>query len=154
MLQSGTGGTIVTISSVLARLGTSQLSDYTAAKAGLLAMHSSLRAELAQMKDPGAKAIRTILVTPGQLGTDMFKGVETPSSFFGPIVEPLALVKKIVDMALGGYSGEISLPAYTRFTKWYAILPASLQSAVRWMSGVDRAMLGFTGQRNIVRNTE
>ena len=147
MLQSEIGGTIVTVSSVLAHLGVAQLSDYTAAKSGLIAMHASLRAELAQLKEPGAKAVRTILVTPGQLGTGMFDGVETPSSFFGPVVEPLDLVKKIVDMVLGGYSGELSVPAYARYIKWYGVLPASLQSVVRWMSGVDKAMLGFKGGR-------
>ncbi|KAF2238243.1 putative short-chain dehydrogenase/reductase family protein [Viridothelium virens] len=143
MVQSLTGGTIVTISSVLAHLGAARLSDYTAAKSGLIAMHASLRAELNEMTDVGAKNVRTILVTPGQLGTDMFEGVETPSSFFGPIVEPLDLVKKIVDMVQAGYSGELSIPAYARYIKWYGVLPASLQRVVRWMSGVDKAMAGF-----------
>ncbi|KAL9075414.1 MAG: hypothetical protein Q9157_004039 [Trypethelium eluteriae] len=141
--ESLTGGTIVTISSVLAHLGAARLSDYTAAKSGLIAMHASLRAELNEMTDVGAKNVRTILVTPGQLGTDMFEGVETPSSFFGPIVEPLDLVKKIVDMVQAGYSGELSIPAYARYIKWYGVLPASLQRVVRWMSGVDKAMAGF-----------
>ncbi|KAL9090921.1 MAG: hypothetical protein Q9165_005129 [Trypethelium subeluteriae] len=143
MIQSLSGGTIVTVSSVLAHLGSARLSDYTAAKSGLIAMHASLRAELNEMTEPGAKNVRTILVTPGQLGTDMFEGVETPSSFFGPVVEPLHLVKKIVDMVQAGYSGELSIPAYARYIKWYGVLPASLQRIVRWMSGVDRAMAGF-----------
>ncbi len=47
MLATETGGTIVTISSVLGKLGASHLADYTAAKAGLIAMHNSLPPELA-----------------------------------------------------------------------------------------------------------
>ncbi|KAI9676598.1 MAG: hypothetical protein M1822_008312 [Bathelium mastoideum] len=147
MLQSETGGVIVTIASVLAYLGASRLSDYTAAKSGLIAMHASLRAELDASKDSGADKIRTILVTPGQLGTDMFQGLKTPSSFFGPVVEPIHLVKKIIDKVQKGTSGEISEPAYARYIKWYAVLPAGLQRAVRWMSGIDRAMDGFEEHR-------
>ena len=151
MLQSEAGGTIVTIASVLAHLGAARLSDYTAAKAGLIAMHASLRAELDAMQDPGARNIRTILVTPGQLGTSMFEGVETPSSFFGPVVEPIDLVKKTVDMVQTGASGEISVPAYARYMKWYAVLPASLQKAVRWISGIDSAMDGFKKGRKAIQ---
>ncbi|KAI9711304.1 MAG: hypothetical protein M1820_002291 [Bogoriella megaspora] len=143
MLRSKTGGTIVTIASVLGYLGAARLSDYTASKAGLLAMHASLRAELEQMNDDSARNIRTILVTPGQLGTDMFKGVESPSSFVGPVVQPLDLVKKLIDMIHHGKSGELSMPAYARWIKWYYVFPAGLQRVFRWASGVDRAMDGF-----------
>ena len=154
MLQSQTGGTIVTISSVLAHLGAARLSDYTAAKSGLIAMHASLRAELDDLSASATNPIRTVLVTPGQLGTNMFEGVETPSSFFGPIVEPLNLVKKIVDMVQTGRSGEISVPAYARYIKWYGVLPASLQRGIRWLSGVDRAMLDFKGSQKSNHNME
>lgn len=141
MLKSETGGTIVTISSVLGKLGASHLSDYTAAKAGLIAMHASLRAELASSTAPqGAEDVRTILVTPGQLSTTLFAGVETPSSFFGPVVEPVELAKEIVRMIDAGESGEISMPLYARWIEWMNVLPVSLQRLARRISGVDKAM--------------
>jgi NAD(P)-dependent dehydrogenase (short-subunit alcohol dehydrogenase family) len=144
MLTSESGGTIVTISSVLAKLGASHLSDYTATKAGLIAMHASLRAELASPLAPdGAEGIRTILVTPGQLSTSLFAGVETPSTFFGPVVEPVELAREIVRMIDAGQSGEISMPFYARWIEWIHVLPVSFQKLVRWISGVDRAMEGF-----------
>ncbi|KAJ9620158.1 hypothetical protein H2203_007923 [Taxawa tesnikishii (nom. ined.)] len=79
MLAREDGGTIVTVSSVLGHLGASHLSDYTAAKAGLIAMHASLRAELNAIRvgsdaPAGAKNIRTVLVKPGQLSTPLFQG--------------------------------------------------------------------------------
>lgn len=139
--QQGRGGTIVTVSSVLGKLGASHLSDYTAAKAGLIAMHASLRAELASRNaPPGAQNIRTILVTPGQLNTSLFAKVVPPSPFFGPVVEPVELARDIVRMVDAGESGEISLPLYARWIDWMQILPAGMQRLARWVSGVDRAM--------------
>jgi NAD(P)-dependent dehydrogenase (short-subunit alcohol dehydrogenase family) len=141
MLASASGGTIVTVSSVLGKLGASHLSDYTAAKAGLIAMHASLRAELALPSAlEGASGIRTILVTPGQLSTVMFAGVVTPSGFLAPVVEPVDLAKAIVRKIDDGESGEISLPLYAQHMDWLNVLPASLQMIVRYLSGVDSAM--------------
>ena len=149
MLASETGGTIVTVSSVLGKLGASHLSDYTAAKAGLIAMHASLRAELSSPTAPeGAENIRTILVTPGQLSTSLFEGVETPSSFLGPVVEPVELAREMVRMIDAGESGEISMPLYARCINWLHVLPAGFQKVVRGISGVDRAMEGFRATKD------
>ncbi|KAK5134580.1 hypothetical protein LTR08_006366 [Meristemomyces frigidus] len=144
MLASESGGTIVTVASVLGKLGASHLSDYSASKAALIAMHASLRAELASPNAPvGADNLRTILVTPGQLSTPLFAGLETPSTFLGPVVEPVELAREIVRMIDLGESGEISMPLYARWVDWLAVLPAALQKLVRGVSGMDRAMENF-----------
>ena len=141
MLNSETGGTIVTISSVLGKLGASHLSDYTAAKAGLIAMHASLQAELSSTSAPlGAENIRMILVTPGQLSTPMFMGVDTPSGFLAPVVEPVELAREIVRMIDAGESGHISMPLYARWVQWMHVLPFGIQAVLRRMSGVDSAL--------------
>ena len=149
ILDRAEGGTIVTVSSVLGHLGASHLSDYTAAKAGLMAMHTSLRAELFSLatSTPGAKQIRTILVKPGQLSTPLFAGVKTPNSFLGPVVETVLLARKIVEMIDKGRSGVIAEPLYARQIEWLGVLPYGLQSVARWMSGVDKAMSGFAASR-------
>jgi NAD(P)-dependent dehydrogenase (short-subunit alcohol dehydrogenase family) len=141
MLASETGGTIVTIASVLGKLGAGNLSDYSAAKAGQIAMHTSLRAELLSPTAPaGAERIRTILVTPGQLATRLFSALETPSNFFGPVVEPVDLASAIVKMIDAGESGEISMPLYARWIEWNFVLPAGVQRVLRIVSGIDAAM--------------
>lgn len=148
MLQRPNGGHIVTVASVLGKLGTAQLSDYTAAKAGLIAMHASLRAELACSPDlayagPGRSSIRTTLVTPGQLSTQLFAGVQTPSNFFGPVVSPVELAKAVVQAIEQGESGEISLPLYAKWIGILGVLPFSLQKLARGLSGADQAMASF-----------
>lgn len=141
MLVSETGGTIVTVASVLGKLGAGNLSDYSAAKAGLIAMHTSLRSELSSATAPvGAENIRTILVTPGQLSTQLFAALDTPSNFFGPVVETVELAREIVRMVDAGESGEISMPFYARWIEWNSILPSGMQRILRTVSGIDQAM--------------
>lgn len=154
MLGRPEGGTIVTVSSVLGHLGASHLSDYTAAKAGLIAMHASLNAELAFLKSGvqpprGADNIRTILVKPGQLSTPLFRGVKTPSNFFGRVVEPAELAADIVKMVCNGESGVIAAPLYARWIELLGVLPYGLQRIARAMSGVDRAMAGFGNTKEV-----
>jgi len=140
---------------VLGRLGAANLTDYAAAKAGLIALHASLREELALAQrsgsgsdggSAGSQNIRMVLVTPGQLGTGLFAGVESPSSFLGPVVEAVEVARAIVAVVDEGMSGEVSLPLYAGWVWVLDGLPGSLRRVVRWASGVDRAMGGFVGR--------
>ena len=135
------GGTIVTVSSVLAKLGAAQLSVYSATKAALLAYHASLTAELAT----DYPQIKTILVMPGQLSTDLFSGIkQTPMQrFFGPVVEVTDLAVKMVKMISDGQGGSIVEPAYARWISAMDLLPAGVQKMVRKLAGVDTAMATF-----------
>ncbi|KAF2403802.1 NAD(P)-binding protein [Trichodelitschia bisporula] len=138
MLTQG-HGTVVTVASVLGYLGCANLSSYTSAKAGLLALHASLRAELAYSTHPNARNIKTILVAPGQLDTGLFAGLTTPSAFLAPVVPPVELAREIVDLVDAGRSGDICRPVYTRFVPLVPALPAGVQRVVRAWSGVDAA---------------
>jgi len=143
MIRSGLGGTIVTISSVLGEVGAAQLTDYAAAKAGLIALHKSLTAEL-RADHP---EIRTVLVTPGQLTTPLFYGVQTPSSFLAPVVEPVEVAKEIINAIDNGKAGHIAMPLYARWIAWYNVLPIGMQRIARRLAGVDTAMRTFVGRK-------
>ncbi|CAI6324858.1 unnamed protein product [Periconia digitata] len=133
-------GTIVTVASVLGHLGAANLASYTASKAALIALHQSLRAELAQ--NPDAEEIKTILVTPGQMGTEMFAGLKTPSNFLAPVVTPAELAKDILRVIERGESGEIAVPLYAKYAPVMNVLPVGVQAIVRRLSGVDKAIAG------------
>ncbi|KAL6707759.1 hypothetical protein ACN47E_003880 [Coniothyrium glycines] len=136
MLKEGRG-TIVTVSSVLGHLGSANLSAYTASKAALLALHHSLRAELAQ--DPKARDIKTILVTPGLMSTKMFAGIKTPN-FLGPVVTPAEIAKEIIRLIERGESGDIALPLYSRWIHFLGVMPTGVQTLIRRFSGLDTAV--------------
>jgi NAD(P)-dependent dehydrogenase (short-subunit alcohol dehydrogenase family) len=145
MVREGKG-TIVTLSSVLGQLGAAHLSDYTAAKAGLTAMHKSIAAELAPYPD-----IKTVLVSPGQLSTPLFNGVKTPSSFFGPVLEPVDVAKEVIAAIDAGSSAVLAMPLYARWIDWMNVLPVGVQAIARKLSGVDRAMKDFVGRSKEVK---
>ncbi|KAH6608081.1 hypothetical protein Trco_004394 [Trichoderma cornu-damae] len=143
MIRGGRGGTVVNVSSVIGHLGAAQLTDYAAAKAGLTALHKSLAAELRESHPD----IRTVLVTPGQLSTPLFYGVQTPNSFLAPVVEPVDVAKEIVAAIDGGKGATAAMPLYARWVDWYNVLPAGAQLIARRLAGVDRGMKTFIGRK-------
>lgn len=142
MIRTGNGGTIVTVSSVIGQLGAAQLTDYAASKAGLTALHKSLAAELARTHPE----IKTVLVAPGQLTTPLFYGVQTPSAFFAPVVEPVDIAKEVISAIDNGKGGFIAMPLYARWVDWYNVLPAGVQRFVRYLTGIDTAMKQYIGR--------
>lgn len=142
MIRAGRG-TIVTMSSALGLIGAAHLTDYSASKAGVTAMHKSLAAELRATPE-----IKTILVTPGQLSTPLFNGVRTPSSFFAPILEPVDVAKEVIAAIDAGSSTTLAMPLYARWVDWMNVVPVGVETVLRKMSGVDRAMKGFVGRKS------
>ncbi|EEU44183.1 uncharacterized protein NECHADRAFT_30441 [Fusarium vanettenii 77-13-4] len=142
IIRGGNGGTIVNISSVIGTVGAAQLTDYAAAKAGITAMHRSLTAELRESHPE----IRTVLVTPGQLSTPLFYGVQTPNSFIAPVVEPVDVTKEIVAAIDNGRGATVGMPFYARWIDWFNVLPVGVQVIARWVAGVDSGMKTFVGR--------
>ncbi|EPS40617.1 hypothetical protein H072_5505 [Dactylellina haptotyla CBS 200.50] len=134
-------GTIVTISSALSHIGPKQCADYSASKAAVRLLHEALTAEVAQYKD-----IKTLLVCPGQISTPLFDGVETPSNFFAPILEPVDVAKEIMVAIDSGIAGTLEFPLYARWIVVMQALPVSIQRFLRWISGCDEAMKTFRGR--------
>lgn len=143
MIRGENGGTIVTISSVIGKIGAAHLTDYAAAKAGLIGLHKSLTAELRESHPE----IRTILATPGQLSTPLFYGVQTPNTFLAPVVEPVDVAREIISCIDNGLAESISMPLYARLMDWYNVLPLGLQRVARRLAGVDNAMKTFVGRK-------
>ncbi|POS82195.1 NAD(P)-binding protein [Erysiphe pulchra] len=137
MIRSGSG-TIVTISSVLSSLGAASLTDYAASKAGITALHKSLTAELKSTPN-----IKTVLVSPGQIGSSLFSSVKTPSNFFGPILESVDVAKEVIATIDSGSSAHLSMPLYARWIDWMNVLPVGVQAVLRRLSGIDNAMSTF-----------
>ncbi|CEI65259.1 hypothetical protein FVEN_g6309 [Fusarium venenatum] len=143
IIRGGNCGTIVNVSSVIGTVGAAQLTDYAAAKAGLTALHRSLTAELRESHPE----IRTVLVTPGQVSTPLFYGVQTPNSFIAPVVEPVDVTKEIVAAIDSGKGATVAMPLYARWVDWLNVLPVGVQTIARWVAGVDRGMKTFVGRQ-------
>ncbi|GFF29589.1 uncharacterized oxidoreductase C16H5.14c [Aspergillus udagawae] len=146
MLSAQNGGTIVNISSVLGQLSAASLSDYSASKAGLSALHRTLEAELRVSRND--QIVKMLLVETGQISTPLFKSFKTPNKFFAPVLEPVHVAQKIITAIDEGQGGLIRLPAFAVFIDWYAVLPASIQRIARYLSGIDHAALQGSSEAN------
>jgi short-subunit dehydrogenase len=138
MIAAESGGTIVNVSSVLGQLTPARLSDYSASKAGLSALHKTLEAEL--RKSGHDDKVKMLLVETGQMATPLFGALETPNKFFAPVLEPVQVARDIVSAIDMGKSGVIRFPAFATMVNWYAVMPASVQRLARYLSGIDGAM--------------
>ncbi|KAG0351598.1 hypothetical protein BC939DRAFT_480443 [Gamsiella multidivaricata] len=160
-------GHVVTISSAMGimsapRIGNDQLrlstiakapTDYAASKAAVKAFHETLETEIKYLyKAPGVK---TTLVCCGRIATGMFQGVQERLPFFTPILEPLEVVRKIVaSIEQRRGRNQIMLPFYVNFVPLVSILPGWFQDLARTISGADRAMETFVGNKNDVKKKD
>ncbi|EEQ39193.1 putative uncharacterized oxidoreductase [Clavispora lusitaniae] len=135
-------GYIVTIGSVLAYMSPARLSAYGASKAGLVALHESLTYELGP-PSVNSRGIKTLLVCPGQMKTDLFRGVRTPWSLVAPELEPAAVAQNVVHCLELGERGEIQMPFYGKFLPVYRAIPWPVAELARHLSGIDRSMRTF-----------
>lgn len=129
-------GYIVTISSVLGYIGPGGLTAYSASKGGLNTFHDSLAHEL-----DSNSGVRTLLVTIGQMETEMFKRVETPSKFLAPVLQTTEVALTVFQAIENGTCGEVSLPLYTGLIHWTKIFPQSLVNWIRKTYGMDSSAL-------------
>ena len=139
MIKEGKG-TIVTISSTLAMLPAARTGLYAPTKAAATALHHALTAELKEYR-----GIKTLLVTPGQMSTPLFEGVETPSRVFAPVLEPVEVAREVIRAIDEGRGGELAMPLYARWIGVMGALPVGVQRGLRWWSGADGAMRGLKG---------
>lgn len=111
----------------------------------MTALHKSLAAELKESHPE----IRMVLVTPGQLSTPLFYGVQTPNAFLAPVVEPVDVAKEVIKAIDEGQNAAIGMPLYARWIDWYNVLPTGFQALLRKAAGVDKGMKRFVGRNGV-----
>ncbi|KAI8395320.1 short chain dehydrogenase [Nakaseomyces glabratus] len=128
---------IVTISSVLGILAPSKVASYAASKAAITALHNSMTNDFLVR---GIGNIRTLLVLPGQIDTQMFDGFPPPRKFWAPIVCPAALAEAIIDHCENGLRGTLRTPLYSYFPEFLMGIPYLLQRFARNFSKMDNCL--------------
>ena len=125
---------IINIASILGILTPAKVAAYAASKAALIAFHQSYSFEL---QNEGVRNIRTLLVTPGQLNTEMFAGFKPPRQFFAPVIDIDTLAARIVSCCESGQRGQLNEPFYCSFAHLLMCIPYSLQRTVRSFTCID-----------------
>ncbi|KAH7163027.1 hypothetical protein B0J13DRAFT_27060 [Dactylonectria estremocensis] len=134
-------GMIVTVSSYAAWLTIPNMVDYGASKAGALAFHEGITAELSTRYN--APKVRTVVVHPGHTRTALFKGYDQKTGFLMPQLEPESVADAVVQQVLSGRSGQVVIPgtgttltALRAMPDWYSIgLRARAEGAMAQFRG-------------------
>lgn len=135
-------GYVVTVASVLGYAAPARLSAYSVTKAGLIALHESLTYELGPPSNPRT-GVHTLLVCPGQIGSQMFRSVRTPSTMIAPVLDPKFVAGRIVKNLERGKIGQIKIPLYVILMPLMRVLPWQVVEALRMYSGMDVATEGL-----------
>ncbi|XP_003228533.2 epidermal retinol dehydrogenase 2 [Anolis carolinensis] len=115
-------GHLVSIASVSSLVASNKLTDYTASKAAAFGFLESLAFE---MRAAGKKGIKTTIVCPYYVDTELVTGVQTTRPFLFPILDVGYVGKKIVDGILKEKL-YVVLPPYARFILLKIFLPAKV----------------------------
>ncbi|KAH7105486.1 retinal short-chain dehydrogenase/reductase [Auriculariales sp. MPI-PUGE-AT-0066] len=138
-------GHIITVASVLGLLGAAQNMDYCASKAALISLHESLRYELDNRYH--ARKVRTTLVCPGHISTQMFSTIKWPQSFWHrflfPTLAPHTVAKAVIAAIDEQESRSINLPFYVNLAWFSSLLPSWARDFAQYIAGADWAMRDF-----------
>ncbi|KAK7402676.1 hypothetical protein QQX98_011585 [Neonectria punicea] len=138
-------GMIVTVSSFASWLTIPNMVDYGASKAGALAFHEGLTAELTTRYK--ASKVRTVVVHLGHTRTALFEGYDQKTGFLMPQLEPESVADAVVKQVLTGRSGQVVIPGTGTILTALRALPDWYSVSLR--AKAEAAMTNFRGRQVI-----
>jgi all-trans-retinol dehydrogenase (NAD+) len=139
MIDRGAGH-VVTIASAGGLIGTPRLSAYSASKAAAVSFDEALRLE---MKASGLN-IRTTVVCPYFVDSELFAGVQTRFSLVLPILSPDRVVEGCL-RAIYRKKPRLVMPRFVYVTYLCRLLPVSWFDGLSRFFGITRAMDSYRG---------
>ena len=139
-MEKRNAGQIVTMSSVAGLAGGNKLVDYCSSKFATFGFAESLRHELAAK---GLK-IKTTLICPYFVKTEMFEGVKTRFNFILPVLTPDFVARKTVT-AIAKQTPYLRLPRFVMVMGLLRLLPTWAFDIVVNLFGMNQCMDEFVG---------
>ena len=133
-------GHLVTVASAAGLVGTAKLTDYCSSKFAAVGFDESLRLELKQLNS----RVVTTVVCPFYTDTGMFDGVKTRFSWLLPILQPAAVVRRIVT-AIQRDRRTLVMPWFVYTALPSRLLPVTCFDALMAFFGVSHSMDEFRG---------
>lgn len=131
-------GHIVTLASAAGLMGVNRLVDYCASKHAAVGFTDALRNELRQK----GSAVRTTVVCPYFVDTQMFQGAKTRYAFLLPFLRQRDVVDRIVG-AIEADRPQLMMPRLVRLQSAARLLPWSWFDWIMTTLGVHQAMDEF-----------
>jgi all-trans-retinol dehydrogenase (NAD+) len=135
-------GHIVTMASAAGLLGVDRQTDYSASKHAAIGFAESLRAELKRARHTG---IKTTIVEPFYVDTDMVKGVKSRFPRLLPILKQEEVATRVIRAVLQDEQ-EIKIPSTLKLVPVLRVLPVALFDRLAGFLGVHESMEDFVGR--------
>ncbi len=132
-------GHIVNIASAAGLIGVPGLTDYCAAKFGVVGFSDALRLE---MKKFGHHGVKVSCICPSFIATGMFAGAKPP--LFSPWLDPDRVAGKIVQTIINERA-YLKMPFIVKLIPFFRGLPTPLFDRLGKMMGLDGVMDNFRG---------
>jgi all-trans-retinol dehydrogenase (NAD+) len=131
-------GHIVTVASAAGLMGVNRLVDYCASKHAAVGFNDALRNELRQR----GSAVRTTVVCPYFIDTQLFTGAKTRYAFLLPLLRQDRVVARMAK-AIAKDRTHLIMPLLVRFQFLARMLPSSWFDWIMTTLGVHQAMDDF-----------
>ncbi|KAL1918419.1 uncharacterized protein VTP21DRAFT_3079 [Calcarisporiella thermophila] len=131
-------GHIITMSSALSLAGCPQAGVYSATKSAVYTLHEALRQEIVSRHC--ADKINVSLFCLGHVNTGLFNGVYFPWPFITPTLEPIHVVKVIIDVLDRDESQTIYMPLYVHLMPVMKMMPNWVNQIAYKVMGANNAM--------------
>lgn len=136
-------GHVVTVASAAGLLGVAGLVDYCASKWAAVGFDEALRMELRRV----APRLRTTVVCPYLIDTDLVLGVRPRFPWLTPSSPPDAVAARIV-RAVARNERRVIMPPLMRLLPALHLVPEGLKNWLMNLFGVHRCMDAFVGRSN------
>jgi all-trans-retinol dehydrogenase (NAD+) len=145
MIKTGSGH-IVTVASAAGIIGVSQMVDYCTSKFAAFGFDEALRMEIRKRK----WKVRTTVVCPYFINTEMFQGVKTRFSWLLPILDVDKVTEKIVE-AIQKNKKRLILPPVVYSVWLLRLFPVAVFDFAANLLGINTAMTTYKGRTDASR---
>ncbi|NXV28547.1 RDHE2 dehydrogenase, partial [Rissa tridactyla] len=132
-------GHLVSTASAAGLLGVYRMSDYAGSKYAIIGMMEALHSELYHA---GKHGIKTTIICPGFVNTDLAKGFQTENSLFLPVYDAEYVARKIIN-AIQKEKFYLFMPLILHFLTFKTLIPRKMvllfESCLKIPSGLDKA---------------
>ncbi|GAB0182382.1 epidermal retinol dehydrogenase 2-like [Grus americana] len=132
-------GHLVSMGSVAGLLGVHRMSDYAGSKFAVIGMMEAIDSELYHA---GKRGIKTTVICPYFINTELAKGFQTQNTLFLPVYDAEYIASKIMD-AIQKEKFYLIMPLTLRFIGFKTLIPRKmvllLESCLQIASSLDKA---------------
>ncbi|XP_021244752.1 epidermal retinol dehydrogenase 2-like [Numida meleagris] len=136
-------GHLVSMASAAGLMGAYKLSDYSSSKFAIIGMMEAIDSELYHA---GKYGIKTTIICPYFVNTELARGIQTQNSVLIPVYEPEYVARRIVD-AIQKEKMYLFMPPALRFSGFKTLIPRKIVLLLHSYLGIYNSLDKVIGRK-------